>query len=78
MIIADLKIELENILNRVNEQENYSVDKVSKLINCSKQTVISYIKKGWLKASKIGRHYIIKKSDLDSALKQVKSLKYRR
>jgi hypothetical protein len=46
MIIADLKIELENIINRSNEQENYSVDEVSKLINCSKQSVYNYIKIG--------------------------------
>ena len=78
MIIADLKIELEKILNRANEQENYSVDEVSNLINCSKQSVYNYIKKGWLSASKIGRNYIIQKSDLESALKEVKSLKYRR
>ena len=78
MIITDLKIELENIINRANEQENYSVDEVSNLINCSKQSVYNYIKKGWLSASKIGRNYIIQKSDLESALKEVKSLRYRR
>ena len=78
MIIVDLKIQLETILNRVNEPDNYSVEEVSKLINCSKQSVYSYIKKGWLPASKIGRNYIVKKRDLDAALKTVKSLKYRR
>jgi len=35
-------------------------------------------KKGLLPASKIGRNYIIKRQDLDNALKEVKSLKYRR
>ncbi|RED48799.1 helix-turn-helix domain-containing protein [Seonamhaeicola aphaedonensis] len=78
LIIADLKIELEKILNRVNEQENYSVDEVSKLLDCSKLTVYNYIKKGVLPASKIGRRHIIKKSDLDASIKEVKSLKYKR
>ena len=78
MIVADLKIEIEAILNRTNEQENYSVDEVSKLINSSKQSVYSYIKKGWLPASKIGRKYVISKANLDMALKEVKSLRYRR
>lgn len=78
MIVSDLKIELEHIINRANEQENYSVDEVSKLINCTKQSVYNYIKKGILSATKIGRKYIIKKTDLDSVLKEVKSLKYRR
>lgn len=78
MIITDLKIELETILNRANQQENYSVDEISKLINCSKQSVYIYIKKGWLTASKIGRNYIVKKTDLDNALMEVKSLSYRR
>ena len=78
LIITDLKIELEKILNRANEQENYSVDEVSNLINCSKQSVYSYIKKGWLPANKIGRKYVIPKANLDKALKEVKSLRYRR
>jgi excisionase family DNA binding protein len=78
MIVADLKTELEAILNRANEQENYTVQEVSKLLRCSELTVYNYIKKGLLPASKIGRKYIIKKADLDEALKEVKSLKYQR
>ncbi|WP_242084229.1 helix-turn-helix domain-containing protein [Aestuariivivens sediminis] len=78
LITADLKIEFEKILNRSNEQENYTVDEVTKLLNCSKLSVYNYIKKGLLPASKIGRRYIIKKRDLDESLKEVKSLRYRR
>ena len=78
MIIASLKIELQTILFKANETENYSVQEVAKMLRCSELTIYNYIKKGWLPASKIGRNYIIKKIDLDNALKEVKSLKYRR
>lgn len=78
MIIADLKIEIEAILSKANENENYSVQDAAKLLHCSELTIYNYIKKGFLPASKIGRNYIIKKKDFDNALKEVKSLKYRR
>ena len=78
LIIDGLKIEIEAILNNTNEPKNYSVQEVAKLLRCSKLTIYNYIKKGWLPASKIGRNYIIKKLDFDNALKDVKSLKYKR
>ena len=78
MIIADLKIELEAILLRAHDPENYSVQEVAKLLRCSELTIYNYIRKGSLPASKIGRNYIIKKIDFDNALKEVKSLKYKR
>ncbi|WP_100613610.1 helix-turn-helix domain-containing protein [Confluentibacter citreus] len=78
MIIADLKSEIETLLLKANDTQNYSVQKASKLLGCSELTIYNYIKKGLLPAFKIGRHYIIKKIDIDNALKEVKSLKYRR
>ena len=58
--------------------ENYSVQTVSKIIGCTDLTTYSYIKKGFIPATKIGRKYIINSTDLENALKDVKSLKYRR
>ena len=78
MIISELKIELEAILLKANEVENYTIKETSNLLKCSKLTIYNYIKKGILPASKIGRNYIIKKTDLDNALMEVKSLKYKR
>ncbi|MFH4963663.1 helix-turn-helix domain-containing protein [Gaetbulibacter sp. M235] len=78
MILADLKVEISALLNRADEQENYTVEEVSKIIGCSKLTVYNYIKKGLLPASRIGRRFVIRKIELDKALKEVKSLKYKR
>ena len=78
MIITDLKIEIEAILSKANETENYSVQEVAKLLRCSELTIYNYIKKGFLPASKIGRNYILKKKDFDNALKEVKSFRYKR
>jgi excisionase family DNA binding protein len=47
-------------------------------IGVTTQTIYSYIKKGILPASKVGRKLLIKRSDLENALKEVKSLKYKR
>tara|TARA_R110002050_G_scaffold4573_2_gene22142 strand:+ start:49562 stop:49846 length:285 start_codon:yes stop_codon:yes gene_type:complete len=78
-VISDVvRTELERSLNQSKESQNYNVEQAAKLLLCSKLTVYNYIKKGFLPASKIGRNYIIKKADMDNALKEVKSLKYRR
>ena len=78
MIVKDLKIELKSTLSKVNEPEFYTVKEASNLLNVSKLTIYNYIKKGTLKAFKIGRKYQIKKSDLNETLKEVKSLRYKR
>ena len=80
MIISDLKIEIENLVVRLNLRQpvNYSVQTASKLLGVSELTIYNYIKKGMLPASKIGRKYIIKIADVEKAQREVKSLKYRR
>ncbi|MCR8666231.1 helix-turn-helix domain-containing protein [Aestuariibaculum sp. M13] len=78
LIVKDLKKELELILNVKAETTNYSVQEVADLLGCSVVSVYNYIKRGSIPAYKLSRRYIIKKSDLDNVLKEVKSLKYRR
>ena len=80
IIISDLKIEIENLVSRLNLSQpvNYSVQTASKLLGVSELSIYNYIKKGMLPASKIGRKYIIKIADVEKALTEVKSLKYRR
>ena len=78
LIVKDLKIELDAILSKTNEPQFYSVQDASKLLNVSELTIYNHIKKGVLKAFKMGRKYQIKKVDLEEALKDVKSLKYKR
>lgn len=60
------------------EPENLTVQETSKLLGVTELTIHNYIKKGLLPASKIGRRIVIKRTDIDNALKEVKSLKYKR
>ena len=78
MIISDLKVEIEKILLKTNRPNYYSVQEVSKLLGVSNLTVYNYIKKGFLPATKIRRKIQIKRVDVENALREVKSLKYKR
>ncbi|WP_224489562.1 helix-turn-helix transcriptional regulator [Robertkochia flava] len=56
-----------------------SIQEAAKRLGVTQLTVRNYIKKGCLPAVRIGaRRIFIKQSDLDKALKEVKSLKYKR
>ena len=61
-----------------NEPDNLTVQQTSKLLGVTKLTIHNYIKKGFIPASKIGRRIVIKRIDIESALTEVKSLKYKR
>ncbi len=76
--IKNLLLDIQNTPKKEELPKHYSVQELSKLLNCSELSIYSYIKKGFLPASKIGRKYIIKSVDLENALKDYKSLKYRR
>ena len=60
------------------EPENLTVKQTSKLLGVTELTIHNYIKKGILPASKIGRRIVISKADIQEALKEVKSFKYKR
>ncbi|GAA3639034.1 helix-turn-helix domain-containing protein [Flavivirga jejuensis] len=55
-----------------------SIKEVAEELDVSELSVHNYIKKGYIKAFKIGRRVFIKRTDLDNSLKEVKSLKYKR
>ncbi|MDO7174152.1 helix-turn-helix domain-containing protein [Mariniflexile sp. AS56] len=79
---------LQNEVNNISEKiqlliddkfnEKLTPEQAAEEQNCTVQTVYAQIKKGILPASKVGRKLLIKRSDLDNALKEVKSLKYKR
>jgi excisionase family DNA binding protein len=58
--------------------EKITPEDAAEEIGVTTQTIYSYIKKGILPASKVGRKLLIKRIDLNEALKEVKSLKYKR
>ena len=60
------------------EPENMTVQETAKLLGVTELTIHNYIKKGLIPASKIGRRIVIKRIDIENALNEVKSLKYKR
>lgn len=58
--------------------ENITPEQAAEEQCCSIQTIYARIKDGTIKAKKSGRKLLIKRSDLENALKEVKSLKYKR
>lgn len=59
-------------------QENFTVKEAATFLNVSELTIRNYIKRGLIKANRIGNRILINRELLESRLKEVKSLKYRR
>ena len=59
-------------------KHNLTVQETAKRLNVTELTVRNYIKKGTIKAEKIGRRIIINSKDLEKSLAEVRSFKYRR
>ena len=56
----------------------YSVKDLAKLLSVSELTIYNYIKKGLIPSTKVNRKHLVKREELENALKEIKSLKYRR
>jgi len=72
--------ELKKLINEsINPpKHNLTVRETAKRLNVSELTIRNYIKKGTIKAEKIGRRIVINSKDLEKSLSEVKSFKYRR
>lgn len=75
---------IENILIELNtpkeeeKNEHLTVKEAAEFLKVSTQSVHAYIKKGFIKAQKVGRILLINRAELEASLKEVKSLKYKR
>ena len=75
---------IENILLELNapkeevKSEHLNVKEAAEFLKVSTQSVHAYIKKGFIKAQKVGRILLINRTELETSLKEVKSLKYKR
>lgn len=76
---------IENLLLEIRQQpfeekqpENCTIKETAKLLKVSEQSIHNYVKRGFLPAQKLGRILLIKRTDIDKALQEVKSLKYKR
>jgi len=76
--IESLLLDLKHKSDSEQTERTYNADEVAEILKVSKQSVYAYIRKGWIPAKQVGRSYIIKQSELDEAMKEVKTLKYRR
>ena len=63
---------------KTKEPENMTVQETAKLLGVTELTIHNYIKRGLISASKIGRRIVIKRTDIETALNEVKSIKYKR
>lgn len=76
--IESLLLEIKHKPEEEEKSENLTVKETAELLKVSEQSVHNYIKRGLIPATKIGRILLIKRADLDNALTEVKSLKYKR
>ena len=77
-IIEDIIDNRFNDFSKSKESETLTVQQTSKFLGVSTLTVHNYIRKGFIPASKIGRRIVIQREDLNNALSNVKSMKYKR
>lgn len=76
--IENLLLEIKHKPVEEEKSENLTVKETAEFLKVSEQSVHNYIKRGFLSAQKVGRILLIKRQDLENALAEVKSLKYKR
>ena len=76
--IESLLLEIKHKPSEEEKSENLTVKETAEYLKVSEQSVHNYIKRGLLPAVKMGRVLLIKREDIESSLKEVKSLKYYR
>ena len=65
-------------LQKEQKPENLTVKETAQFLKVSEQSIHNYIKKGFLPDQKLGRVLLIKRTDVENNLTEVKSLKYKR
>ncbi len=76
--IENLLLDIKHKPEPEQKLENLTVKEAAPLLKVSEQSVIKYIKNGLIPATKPGRSFLIKRADLEAALTEYKSLKYKR
>ena len=76
--IETLLLDIKHKPIEEEKSEHLTVKETAELIKVSEQTVHNYIKRGIFPAQKVSRILLIKRTDLDNAMAEVKSLKYKR
>ncbi|WP_269223163.1 helix-turn-helix domain-containing protein [Flavobacterium sp. IMCC34518] len=76
--IALRTIELLDQRNEKQSEKIYSVKELAEYAGVSELSIRNWILEGKIKADKIGRKILIKQSQFEKGLEEVKSLKYKR
>lgn len=76
--IETLLFDLKTNPKKEEKSENLTVKETAEVLKVSEQSIHNYIKKGFFPAQKLGRVLLIRRKDLDNALTEVKTLKYKR
>ena len=76
--IENILLDLQHKPVEEKKSENLTVKEAAEILKVSEQSIHNYIKKGYLPAKKVGRVLLIKREDIELALTDVKSLKYKR
>ncbi|MFV8226222.1 helix-turn-helix domain-containing protein [Christiangramia aquimixticola] len=69
---------IEKEIREKAKPDFYTIKEAAEKLKVTETTIRNYIKKGLIAAEKIGGRIRIERSNIESALKEVKSLKYRR
>jgi excisionase family DNA binding protein len=64
--------------SKKSKQPHTTIQEASKQLKVSEQTIRNYVKRGVIKANKVGRRLLIETASIEKALTEVKSLKYKR
>jgi len=54
----------------IDESRLYRTGEVGELVGVTRQTVLSWVKRGWVKAIRVGKHYRIAGSELKRFLNE--------
>jgi len=76
--IEDILFDIKHSPKEDFSNKRYSIKEASEILGVIPLTVRNYIKKGTLKAERLGRKYYILHKDLFSSFNDVKSFKYKR
>jgi excisionase family DNA binding protein len=80
-LISAIKQAISDMMSAKDDQDVkswYSVQELADELNVSRQTIRNWISSGKLKAQKVGRIIRIEDTNFQSAMSEMKSLKYKR
>jgi excisionase family DNA binding protein len=75
-LLKDIEKTISSAISPI--KANLTVKETAEKLNVFELTIRNYIKRGIIKADKIGRRVLINSQDLENSLSEIKSQKYQR